>query len=173
MSAGTVLGSNDAVYHSPPSRETLLGNLAWWSKSHGLGDRVYSGQANLYLTSNLLSTLTIRPETGVVGPSNTVRTVSLAEQHSVWEFENMMAGIANKNLGAFLVVDVGAFEQIHRASGQGENNQNQDPPATDQQEARSPDKTPDEDQTTQEEGTGQTQEGNDEPEPGQEGAANG
>ncbi|RMJ08901.1 hypothetical protein CDV36_011468 [Fusarium kuroshium] len=127
--AGIVLGSNDAVYHTPPSRETLLGNLAWWSKNHGLGDRVYSGQATLYLTSSLLSTLSILPETGVVRPSNTTRVVSLAEQHSVWQFENMMSEIGTRNLGAFLVVDVGAADQFV----QGDNDQQQTSSTTSRQ----------------------------------------
>lgn len=175
-SAGTVLGSNDAVYHTPPSRETLLGNLAWWSKSHGLGDRVYSGQASLYLTSGLLSTLSILPETGVARPSNTVRVVSLAEQHSVWQFENMMSEIGTRNLGAFIVVDVGAFDQIH---------QQQNPPATNRlhdQGSRSGDAplddtspdgaVPGDSQPRQDQNGGQTQ-GNDEPEPSQAGTANG
>lgn len=179
--AGIVLGSNDAVYHTPPSRETLLGNLAWWSKNHGLGDRVYSGQATLYLTSSLLSTLSILPETGVVKPSNTVRTVSLAEQHSVWQFETMMSEIGTRNLGAFIVVDVGAFDQFHGATGQGDNNQQQIAPTTSLQidHDASTDGQPPDDANTgdgqplQDQNDGQTQQGNDEPEPSQGGTANG
>ncbi|KAH7248065.1 hypothetical protein MRS44_010471 [Fusarium solani] len=184
--AGTVLGSNDAVYHTPPSREALLGNLAWWSKNHGLGDRVYSGQATLYLTSSLLSTLSILPETGVVRPSNTMRIVSLAEQHSVWQFENMMSEIGTRNLGAFIVVDVGAFDQIHGATSQNNIEQQQNPPVANQEDDRGtpPDNAPTDDQPPDGAGTGdgqppqdqndgQTQQGNDEPEPSQGGTANG
>ncbi|KAI8715694.1 hypothetical protein NCS52_01077700 [Fusarium sp. LHS14.1] len=189
--AGIVLGSNDAVYHTPPSRETLLGNVAWWSKNHGLGDRVYSGQATIYLTSSLLSTLSILPETGVVGISNTVKTVSLAEQHSVWQFETMMSEIATKNLGAFIVVDVGAFDQFHGATSQRNIAQQQhsaetvhqidqgapsdDAPADSQvpDDATPNDAGTGEGQPSQEQNDGQTQPGNDEPEPSQGGTANG
>lgn len=189
--AGIVLGSNDAVYHTPPSRETLLGNLAWWSKNHGLGDRVYSGQATIYLTSSLLSTLSILPETGVVRPSNTVKTVSLAEQHSVWQFETMMSEIGTRNLGAFIVVDVGAFDQFHGATSQNNIAQQQNPRTTIQQidqgapsddeptdaaptnGAPTDDAAPGDARPPQDQNDGQTQQGNDEPEPSQGGTANG
>ncbi|RSL70044.1 hypothetical protein CEP54_002085 [Fusarium duplospermum] len=185
--AGTVLGSNDAVYHTPPSRETLLGNLAWWSKNHGLGERVYSGQATLYLTSSLLSTLSILPETGVVRPSNTTKVVSLAEQHTVWQFENMMSEIGTRNLGAFLVVDVGAFDQFHLATSEGDNDQQQTSLTTSQQidqgapslDALTDGVTPPDDagtgdgQPPQDRNGVQTEEGNGEPEPNQGGTANG
>ncbi|KAJ3523876.1 hypothetical protein NM208_g12286 [Fusarium decemcellulare] len=104
--AGTILASNDVYYDSPPSRNTILANLSYWSQGHGLGDRVYSGQATLYLTSSFLSTLTILPGTGPVRPAHAVRTMSLAEQTSVWEFEAIMAQIPTRGLGAFLVVDM-------------------------------------------------------------------
>ncbi|KAF5010188.1 hypothetical protein FDECE_3629 [Fusarium decemcellulare] len=104
--AGTILASNDVYYDSPPSRNTVLANLSYWSQGHGLGDRVYSGQATLYLTSSFLSTLTILPGTGPVRPAHAVRTMPLAEQTSVWEFEAIMAQIPTRGLGAFLVVDM-------------------------------------------------------------------
>ncbi|KAF5667586.1 hypothetical protein FHETE_5644 [Fusarium heterosporum] len=103
--AGTILGSNDACYNYLPSREAVLGNLAWWSKGHGLEDRAYSGQCTLYITRSYLSTLHVLPETGPVTPSDTLRKVSFAEQLPTGEFQSLMYQIAMNGYGAFILVD--------------------------------------------------------------------
>ena len=119
-------------------------------------------------------------------PSNTVRTVSLAEQHSVWQFETMMSEIGTRNLGAFIVVDVGAFDQIHGATSQNNIEQQQRSPTTSQQidqgapsdDEPTHDESPDDaatgdGQPPQDQNDGQTQQGNGELEPSQGGNANG
>ncbi|KAM5382840.1 hypothetical protein ACJZ2D_002231 [Fusarium nematophilum] len=112
---GGALASNDLAYEGPQSREALLSHLAWWSGVHGLGGRVYSGQVTLYLTSTL-STMRIFPGVGPVPPEYTLRVVSLAEQLPAREFEAMMLDIINGPLGAFLIVDIGAFDRFHQPS---------------------------------------------------------
>ncbi|KAF4977899.1 hypothetical protein FZEAL_5647 [Fusarium zealandicum] len=112
--AGNFLGASDVVFHYPPAREILLGNIAYWSRESGLGDRVYAGQVTLVLTSSFLSPLILLPGTGPLRPAHAVRIMSLAQQCSVWEFEAVLAEIATRDLGAFLVVDVDAFAQIHQ-----------------------------------------------------------
>lgn len=104
--AGTILGSNDAYYNYIPSRDAVLGNVAWWSKGHGLGDRAYSGQCTLYITQSHLSTLHILPGTGPVMPLDIVRKLSFTEQLPPGEFESLMSQIATNGYGAFIVVDV-------------------------------------------------------------------
>ncbi|KAM0352893.1 hypothetical protein ACHAPU_001776 [Fusarium lateritium] len=86
--AGTILGSNDAYYNYLPTREAVLGNLAWWSQGHGLEDRVYSGQW-----------------TGPVTPLDTLRKVPFAEQLPTGEFQSLMDQIATNGYGAFILVD--------------------------------------------------------------------
>ncbi|KAK7403447.1 hypothetical protein QQX98_010768, partial [Neonectria punicea] len=48
--AGLFHACTDATYAAPPSRAVLLANLSFWATTHGLGDRVYSGQTRLHLT---------------------------------------------------------------------------------------------------------------------------
>ncbi|KAF5001429.1 hypothetical protein FGRMN_1025 [Fusarium graminum] len=103
--AGTILGSNDAYYNYLPSREAVLGNLAWWSKGHGLEDRAYSGQCTLYITRSHLSTLHVLPGTGPVTPPDTLRKVPFAEQLPAGEFHSLMNQIAMNGYGAFILVD--------------------------------------------------------------------
>ncbi|KIL88891.1 hypothetical protein FAVG1_08141 [Fusarium avenaceum] len=103
--AGTILGSNDAYYNYAPSRDAVLGNVAWWAKGHGLGDRAYSGQCTLFITRSHLSTLHILPGTGPVTPLDIVRKMSFTEQLPPGEFESLMSQIAMNGYGAFIVVD--------------------------------------------------------------------
>ena len=103
---GNILASNDAHYNYLPPRETVLGNLSWWSQSHGLGDRVYAGQVTLYLTDSVFSPLVIVQGTGPVMQANTIRKVSFGEQLTAREFQSIMVQISTSGLGAFLVVDV-------------------------------------------------------------------
>ncbi|KAJ4127234.1 hypothetical protein NW768_008862 [Fusarium equiseti] len=103
--AGTVLASNDAHYNYTPTRETVLANLAWWSKQHNLGDRIYSGQCTLYTTRSQYSTLSILPEVGLITPVDNVRRLSFADQLTANEFQLIMFQISTNSYGAFLLVD--------------------------------------------------------------------
>ncbi|KAF4971930.1 hypothetical protein FSARC_1373 [Fusarium sarcochroum] len=103
--AGDILASNDAYYNYLPPRETVLANLSWWSRDHGLGDRVYAGQVTLYLTNRVSSPLAFVQGTGPVMQADTVRKVSFGEQLTAREFQSMMLQISTNGHGAFLVVD--------------------------------------------------------------------
>ncbi|KAF5701546.1 hypothetical protein FGLOB1_10152 [Fusarium globosum] len=78
---GTVLASNDACYNYPPPRETVLGNLSWWSEQHGLGD-------------------------GPVSPPDLVKKVSFGDMTAP-DFHTLMMDTAINNYGAFILVDHG------------------------------------------------------------------
>ena len=104
--AGIVLASNDAYYNYTPTRETVLANLAWWSKQHNLGDRVYSGQCTLYTTRSQYSNLSILPDVGPITPADNVRKVSFADQLTANDFQSIMYQISANSYGAFILVDV-------------------------------------------------------------------
>ncbi|KAH7173692.1 uncharacterized protein B0J16DRAFT_350698 [Fusarium flagelliforme] len=104
--AGTVLASNDAHYNYTPTRETVLANLAWWSKQHNLGDRVYSGQCTLYTTRSQYSNLSILPDVGPITPADNVRKVSFADQLTANDFQSIMYQISANSYGAFILIDL-------------------------------------------------------------------
>jgi hypothetical protein len=103
--AGTVLASNDAHYNYLPPRETVLGNLSWWSGQHGLGDKPYIRRCTLYLTRNNFSTLTINPRDGPISPPDLVKKVSFGDMTAL-DFQTMMMDTVTNNYGAFILVDV-------------------------------------------------------------------
>ncbi|KAF5709633.1 hypothetical protein FMUND_9964 [Fusarium mundagurra] len=103
--AGTVLASNDACYNYPPARETVLGNLTWWSEQHGLG-KAYTRRCTLYLTRSYRSILTINPIDGPVSPPDLVKKVSFGDMTAP-DFYTLMMDTVTNNYGAFILVDHG------------------------------------------------------------------
>ncbi|RKL10875.1 hypothetical protein BFJ68_g8521 [Fusarium oxysporum] len=102
--AGTVLASNDACYNYLPPRETVLGNLSWWSEQHGLGDKAYTRRCTLYLTRSNRTTLTINPIDGPVSSPDLVKKVSFGDMTALG-FQTLMMDTATNNYGAFILVD--------------------------------------------------------------------
>ncbi|KAJ4029756.1 hypothetical protein NW761_009766 [Fusarium oxysporum] len=84
--AGTVLASNDACYNYLPPRETVLGNLSWWSEQHGLGDKAYTRRY------------------GPVSSPDLVKKVSFGDMTALG-FQTLMMDTATNNYGAFILVD--------------------------------------------------------------------
>ncbi|KAG5748330.1 hypothetical protein H9Q70_008993 [Fusarium xylarioides] len=103
--AGTVLASNDACYNYPPPRETVLGNLTWWSEQHGLG-KAYTRRCTLYLTRSYRSILTINPMDGPVSPPDLVKKVSFGDMTAP-DFHTLMMDTVTNSYGAFILVDHG------------------------------------------------------------------
>ncbi|KAH7158883.1 hypothetical protein DER46DRAFT_686047 [Fusarium sp. MPI-SDFR-AT-0072] len=123
--AGTVLASNDACYNYLPPRETVLGNLSWWSEQHGLGDKAYTRRCTLYLTRSNRSTLTVKPIDGPVSPPDLVKKVSFGDMTAL-DFQTMMMDTATNNYGAFILVDHG-YVPIKILAQQTDNDQNTPP----------------------------------------------
>ncbi|CVK98480.1 uncharacterized protein FMAN_12452 [Fusarium mangiferae] len=123
--AGTVLASNDACYNYPPPRETVLGNLSWWSEQHGLGDKAYTRRCTLYLTRSYRSILTINPIDGPVSPPDLVKKVSFGDMTAP-DFHTLMMDTAINNYGAFILVDHG-YVPIKILAQQTDNDQSTPP----------------------------------------------
>ncbi|RKL28725.1 hypothetical protein BFJ72_g12351 [Fusarium proliferatum] len=123
--AGTVLASNDACYNYPPPRETVLGNLSWWSEQHGLGDKAYTRRCTLYLTRSYRSILTINPIDGPVSPPDLVKKVSFGDMTAP-DFHKLMIDTAINNYGAFILVDHG-YVPIKILAQQTDNDQSTPP----------------------------------------------
>lgn len=111
-------------YASPPSRALLLANLSYFSRQSGLGDRVYSGQAVLYLTRDAASPPVIAPGAGIeVSEGDVVRRLALREEVLAGEFAGVLGEAWRRRLGVFVVVDVDAREEFggeSRAGGEPE-----------------------------------------------------
>ncbi|KAF4415075.1 hypothetical protein FACUT_13705 [Fusarium acutatum] len=112
--AGTVLASNDACYNYPPARETVLGNLSWWSEQHGIGDKAYTRRCTLYLTRSCRSILTISPIDGPVSPPDLVKKVSFGDMTAPY-FHTLMMDTVTNNYGAFILVDNNSTDNTHPA----------------------------------------------------------
>nr|RBQ92428.1 hypothetical protein FVER53263_11320 [Fusarium verticillioides] len=143
--AGTVLASNDACYNYPPARETVLGNLNWWSEQHGLGHEAYTRRCTLYLTRSYRSILTIGPIDGPVSPPDLVKKVSFGDMTAP-DFHNLMMDTLSNNYGAFILVDYG-YVPIKILAQQPDNDQSTPPcgnsnDTTDSNQNKSTDNTP-------------------------------
>ncbi|KAI1033260.1 hypothetical protein LB503_008734 [Fusarium chuoi] len=123
--AGTVLASNDACYNYPPPRDTVLGNLSWWSEQHGLGDKAYTRRCTLYLTRSYRSILTINASDGPVSPPDLVKKVSFGDMTAP-DFHTLMMDTVTNNYGAFIVVDHG-YVPIKILAQQTDNDQSTPP----------------------------------------------
>ncbi|KPM45783.1 hypothetical protein AK830_g831 [Neonectria ditissima] len=116
--AGVFHASTDAVYATAPSRAGLLANLSFWAAQHGLGDRVYSGQARMYLTRDAAAPVVMVGAAPLA--EDVVRTVELSERLPPGELEALVEGVRAGRHGAVLVVDVDAREGIERRLRGGE-----------------------------------------------------
>ncbi|KAH7149781.1 hypothetical protein B0J13DRAFT_620135 [Dactylonectria estremocensis] len=120
--------SLDAVYDSPPSRDTLLGDLSIQAAQNGLGERVRSRQVRLYITRSAATPVVVTRAAAAPPADHVVRTIELRDRLLAREMEAVMEGIRGRRYGAVLVVSVDAREQaetqVHDGNG-GDNEESQ------------------------------------------------
>lgn len=114
-SSGFWTAATDATYDTAPDRNTILANLSYWAKQEGLADRIYAGQAKMFLASTPRSTLTILPTGGPQNPGDLLQTIELRDDPPTVEFQRRIDDIRRRRLGAFLVVNMDAYEDYAAA----------------------------------------------------------
>ncbi|KAH6877289.1 hypothetical protein B0T10DRAFT_496728 [Thelonectria olida] len=121
---GPFCTSTDISYHALPTREMLLANLSYFSSQQGIGDRVYSGQATLCLTTNESTWPLVMPGRGIETPGEAlVRRIELRERMLQPEFAAIVEEARARQYRVFLVVDVDAREDFERQETEQDDNQ--------------------------------------------------
>ncbi|KAH7160624.1 hypothetical protein EDB81DRAFT_923726 [Dactylonectria macrodidyma] len=113
--------SLEAVYDSPPSRDTLLDGLSILATQNGLRERVRLRQARLYLTRSAVTPVVVTRVAAAPPADHVVRTIELRDRLPAGEMEAVMEGIRGRLYGAVLVVNVDAREQTEMPLQDGDN----------------------------------------------------